>query len=329
MKPAEVRAQIASGKTGPLYLLVGDDPQSRHDLALEFGGLVEEGLHAFNVESFYANEAGSAGARDQMIAGILGTARTLPMMAPRRVVLVHDAERLLSPKRAKDDDEAEPPPEPAGRKKKASPTSPTEDLEAYLASPEPMTTLVFVAGAMDANRRLVKLVRKHAATVDSGTLASAQDATAWIRKRLEKDELTIEPRAIAVLLETTGLSLGRIRAEIEKIVLYAAGESAVTERHVRDLVVPETEPGEGPAVGMAVKDGDARRALRELAALFEAGVVPQPILGQIRWGAGALRPPDRVKWALERVLETDIRMKSSAGNPQHLLECLVVELCGR
>ena len=47
----------------------------------------------------------------------------------------------------------------------------------------------------------------------------------WITKRLEKDELTIEPKALTLLLETTGLSLGRIRAEIEKLVLYAAGES--------------------------------------------------------------------------------------------------------
>ena len=57
MKPAEVRAQINAGKTGPLYLLEGDDLQSRHDLALEFASMVDEGLQAFNVESFYANEA--------------------------------------------------------------------------------------------------------------------------------------------------------------------------------------------------------------------------------------------------------------------------------
>src|SRR5690349_21071850 len=98
MKPAEVRAQIAAGRTGPLYLLEGDDLQSRHDLALEFASLVEEGLQAFNVESFYANEATTSGARDQMMAAILATARTLPMMAPRRVVIVHEAERLLSPR---------------------------------------------------------------------------------------------------------------------------------------------------------------------------------------------------------------------------------------
>jgi DNA polymerase III delta subunit len=254
------------------------------------------------------------------------------MMAPRRVVLVHEAERLLSPKKSKEDEVDErPAPEAAasGRKRRVAAMSPVEELEAYLEAPEPMTTLVFVAGPLDGNRRLVKLVRRHAAVIDCGSLGSAHEAGAWIRKRLEKDELTIEPRALLLLLEATGLGLGRIRAEVEKLVLYAAGESTVSERHVRDLVMPQSEPGEGPAVGMAIRDGDARRALRELGALLDAGVVPQPILGQIRWGAGQLRPAERVKRALGLVLDIDLKMKTSAGNPRHLLERLVVELCGR
>ena len=102
-----------------------------------------------------------------------------------------------------------------------------------------MTTLVFVAGALDgtpAARQAAAQARRRRRLRHRST--SPQDAAAWIRKRLEKDELAIEPKAIALLLETTGLSLGRIRAEVEKLVLYAAGESTVTERHMRDLVVP-------------------------------------------------------------------------------------------
>lgn len=328
MKPAEVRAQIKAAQTGPLYLLTGDDLQSRHDLALEFAAVVDEGLQAFNVENFYGNEAGSAGARDQMMGAILATARTLPMMAPRRVVVVHDAEKLLSPRKAADED-AEPLPDVkgAGRKKRAG--TPAEDLEAYFAEPEPMTTLVFVAGQLDAGRRLVKAIRRKAAVVDCGSVGSEQEAAAWIQKRLEKDELGIDPRAIRLLLATTGLSLGRIRAEVEKIVLYAAGESAVTEQHIRDLVMPETEPDKGPAVGIAIREGNARKALQELDALLEAGIVPQPILGQIRWGAGQLRSAARVKRALDLVLDTDLKMKSSAGEPRYLLERLVIDLCAR
>src|SRR5688572_10449523 len=147
--PAEIRKLIKTGNAGPLYLLEGDDLQSRHDLALEFANLVEEGLQAFNVESFYANEATNVAGRDQLIGALLSAARTLPMMAPRRVVIVHEAERLLAPKRGKDDEDA-PDAEP-GRKAKRGAT-PAEELEAYVEKPEPMTALVFVAGSLDANR---------------------------------------------------------------------------------------------------------------------------------------------------------------------------------
>lgn len=319
-----MRQQIASGETAPLFLLEGDDLQSRHDLALEFTGLVEEGLQAFNVESFYGNEAGAAAARDQMIAAILVTARTLPMMVPRRVIIVHEAERLLSPRRAKDEETK---PEAPGKRRKAA-LSPAEDLEAYLESPEPMTTLVFVAGPLDGNRRLVKLLRKHAEVVDCGSLETSADAAKWVRTRLERDELTIEPKALSLLLEATGLSLSRIRAEIEKLVLYAAGESAITAAHVRDLVMPQNEPGEDFALGKAIWNGSAKDALAEIGAQLEAGAQAPMILGQIRAAAGRLRPDGRVKSALDSIFETDLAIKSSAGEPRYLLERLVVEICG-
>lgn len=323
--PAEIRKLIKSGKTGPLYLLEGDDLQSRHDLALEFANLVDEGLQAFNVESFYANEATNASGRDQLIGALLSTARTLPMMADKRVVIVHEAERLLAPKRAKDDDDgdAEVP------KKGKRGTTPAEELEAYVENPEPMTTLVFVAGSLDAGRRIVKLLRKHADVVDCGSLESPRDASMWIQKRLEKDELTIEAKALNLLLETTGLSLGRIRAEIEKLVLYAAGESTITTAHVKDLVIPENESEGVFALIDAVRNSNAPKALLEISALFDAGVQPPLILGQLRAAAIQLRNDARVRNGLEAVMRTDVAIKSSAGTPQHLLECLAVELCAR
>ena len=324
--PAEIRKLIKSGKTGPLYLLEGDDQQSRHDLALEFANLVDEGLQAFNVESFYANEATNASGRDQLIGALLSTARTLPMMADRRVVMVHEAERLLAPKRGKDDDDQG---ELDLPKKGRKGTSPAEELEAYVENPEPMTTLVFVAGSLDANRRIVKLLRKHADVVDCGTLESAKDAALWIQKRLEKDELTIDQKALNLLLQTTGLSLGRIRAEVEKLVLYAAGESTITTAHVKDLVIPENESEGVFALIDAVRMSNAPKALLEISALIDAGVQPPLILGQLRAAAIQLRNDVRVRNGLEAVLRTDVAIKSSAGTPQHLLECLAVELCSR
>ncbi|MCA1586024.1 MAG: DNA polymerase III subunit delta, partial [Acidobacteria bacterium] len=321
-----VRKQIAARDTAPLYLLEGDDLQSRHDLALEFAAMVDEDLHAFNVEHFYANEATTASARDQLIGALLSAARTLPMMVPRRVVVLHEAERLLSPRKAKDE-EPEAPPPAVGRGKKSGTPTPVEELEAYFGSPEPLTTMIVLAGPLDANRRLVRAVRKHAIVVNCGTLDTPADAARWIRDRLAKDRMAIEPSAIALLLEGTGLALGRVRAEIDKLVLYAAGESTVTARHVRDLVLPQNEPGTDFALGRAIWNGNAAQALREIAAQLDEGGQPPLILGQIRAAAGRLRPDSKIKSGLEAVFLTDLAIKSSAGDPRFLLERLVVELC--
>jgi len=249
-------------------------------------------------------------------------------MSPRRVIIVHEAETLLAPKRAgKDEDEGQGSLDLVKKGKRG--TTPVEELEAYFEKPEPMTTLVFVAGGLDGNRRLVKVLRKRADCVDCGSLESPRDAALWIQKRLDKDELTIEPKALSLLLETTGLSLGRIRAEIEKLVLYAAGESAVTANHVRDLVLPQSEPGEDFALGKAIWNADAAGALREIAAQIDAGAQPPMILGQIRAAAIRLRPDSRIKNSLDAVFRTDLAIKSSVGAPRFLLERLVVEICGR
>mgnify|MGYP006267347567 FL=1 len=327
---AEIRKQIKSGKTGPLYLLEGDDLQSRHDLGLEFANVVDEGLQAFNVQSFYANEATNQGAREQLIGALLSNARTLPMMAPRRVIVVHEADRLLAPKRGKDDEDGETVvPAGKGGKAKRVALTPAEELEAYVEHPESMTTLVFVSGPLDANRRIVKLLRKHADVVDCGSLHDAREAATWITKRVEKDELTIEAKAITLLLQATGLTLGRIRPEVEKLILYAAGESTISVAHVRDLVVPQDESDGTFALMDAVQNANAARALREVSIMIDGGVQPPVILGQLRAATVKLRPDARVKNGLEAVFRTDQAIKSSAGTPQYLLECLVVELCAR
>lgn len=301
--------------------------QSRNDLAQEFFAVVDEGLHAFNVETLHAADASSASARDQLVNALLSSARTLPMMSPRRLVLVHDAERLLSPKRAKDEEEPPAVVSPAGKRKRAA--TPIEELEAYFETPEPMTTVVFVAGQLDANRRLVKLLRQHAIAVDSGSLASPADADRWIKARLEKDEMWIEQKAMSLLLDATGLDLGRIRSDIEKLILYASGETSITTAHVREMVIPQEEPGEGFVMGEAFRNMDVRLALREIGAQLDSGIQPPQVLGQIRAAAHWLRPDSKIRPAIEAVFQTDLAIKSSAGTPRHLLERLVIELCGK
>jgi DNA polymerase III delta subunit len=94
------RQHIASGKTRPVYLLVGDDEWEIADLVEGFSDLVDEGFRAFNVERIYASERPSEAESAAVLAS-----RGLPMMSPRRVVLLLRADKLLKPKRKKGEGE--------------------------------------------------------------------------------------------------------------------------------------------------------------------------------------------------------------------------------
>ncbi|MGQ0733024.1 MAG: DNA polymerase III subunit delta [Acidobacteriota bacterium] len=323
---AEVRRQIKAGDTAPLYLLQGDDLRSSHELAVEFAAVIDEGLQAFNVQGFHANQATTAGQRDQLIGELLAAARTLPMMSPRRVILVHQAEALLSPRKARDEPEAAP---PDTARKRGRTSTPAEELEQYLEAPERLTTVVFVAGDLDGNRRLVKLVRQHAVNVDCGSLESDAEAKQWTAAWCQQKGRTIAPAAVAALVETCGRHRGRLRGELEKVLLFAGSEAEISAAHVRAVVMPQSEPGEDFALGRAIWANNAKAALRELAALSDAGVPAFLVLGQIRAAVGRLQPDARVRPALDAVFRTDLAIKSSVGEPQFQLERLIVELLTR
>src|SRR5215212_7727791 len=99
LTPAAVRKQIQSGATDPIYLLQGEDDIEKSALASEFAGLVEEGLRAFNVERIHAGDLTTGDRLADGVASLIAAVRTLPMMVPRRVVVVVQAETLLAPKR--------------------------------------------------------------------------------------------------------------------------------------------------------------------------------------------------------------------------------------
>jgi DNA polymerase III delta subunit len=152
--PQTVRQQIKQGKPQPIYLILGDDEAEMSRLAAALSTLVEDELRAFNIERIYAGEKGASP------ASIVESSRTLPMMGDRRVVVVLRAERILKPKRRGkplDDEDAD---------EEAEPPSDLDVLEAYVRSPEPMTTLVFVAADVDRSRKLYKSLSKQATIVE-------------------------------------------------------------------------------------------------------------------------------------------------------------------
>jgi DNA polymerase-3 subunit delta len=313
LTPAAVRRQIKGGTTDPIYLLQGDDEVEKAALASEFAELVDEGLRAFNVERIAGGDLTSGDKLADAVGSLIAAARTLPMMAPRRVVVVPHADALLVPKR--DSETA---------------TRALDQLEALLGSPERQTTLVFVADAVDRRSRMYKLFQKHATVVDCGVIGDQADAERWVRARIAAAGADIEPGAARLLAERAGPDLKRLRGDIDRLVLYALGQKRISIDDVRAVAGPAALQDDW-AMTNAIEARQAGEALRQLALLLDAGAPPEKILGQLGWLVRSKFPaiaPGNLRSAVDALFRTDLDLKRSAGDPRVLLERLVVELCG-
>jgi DNA polymerase-3 subunit delta len=325
--PQAVRKQLAQGKADSIYLIVGDDEAEMSHLSADVSALVEDELRAFNLERMYAGEKGVT------TASIVESARTLPMMADRRVIVVLRAERILKPKRRGKDEPPDDDEEPAGD---------LDVLEAYVQKPEPLTTLVFVASDVDRSRRLYKSIQKHATIVECWGLKGGKDARvdlrqvartaeALVRQAVADAGQQIDPAAARLVAERAGIDIATLRGDLERLLLYAAGKPKIDLRDVQEIVSAETAQDDW-AVTNAIQRGDTAEALRQVALALESGGVPYMILGQLGWFVREKLPGTdsrRVPAAVEALFRTDLELKSSGGDPRVLLERLVVELCRR
>jgi len=323
LTPSAVRNQIAAGTADPIYLLQGEDDVEKSALAGEFAELVEEGLRAFNVDRIHAGEWTSGDKIADGVALIIAAVRTLPMMAPRRVVMVLQAETLLTPKRESE----------AG-------TRAIEDLERLVASPEPQTTVVFVSAPLDGRLRIAKLLQKHATVVACGLLEDVAAAQQWVRARVEQEGVEIDPAAAHLLAELAGFparpgdkgpggDVGRLRGEVDRLLLYALGQKRITIEDAREVVGGAALQNDW-AIANAIEAGQAAEALRQLALTLDTGAPTEKVLGQLAWLVRSKFPmiaPADVGRAIDALFRTDLDLKRSAGDPRVLLERLVVELC--
>ena len=303
LSPTALRAQLAAGKVGPLYLLLGADAVERSAVAGEFASLVEEELRPFNLERLHG--------ADTTADAVIDAANVFPMLAPRRIIIVVEAERLLTPKR--ESREAE---EQAAR------------LEAFIDDPSPAAVVIFECGALDMRRRVSKQLLRQAQVVDCGTIEDQAAAEKWVRARAAQENVPLEPEAVRALVERAGLDVGRLRGALERVSLYAMGQKTVSAADVSASVSAEPEAQADFGVGKAIWRDDVRGALRELGLALDSGAAAVMLLGQLRAAAERL-PPARVPAALTAVLRTDLALKSSGGEASVLLERLVVELCAR
>jgi DNA polymerase-3 subunit delta len=328
-----VRTHIKQRALQPVYLFVGEDVKLASRMVDALEGTIDEADRPFAVDRVYAGETGG------FPVDIAASCRSLPMLGDRRVVIVMRAERLLKPKRAGkagDDDEES---EESGDADSA--TSDMTPLEEYLAAPSDFATLVFVASEIDRTRRFTKQLVAKGHVVEFGGIradrpAGQRDAdavaTQWVKDEMAREGRTIEAAAVSMLVSRAGGDISKLRGDLERLLLFTQGRPTITVGDAEEVATDAAGVQDDWGLTNAIGDGDAARALREVALRFDRGDSPHGMVGQLRWWVSnrlAEGAPDRVKAALDALLRTDLALKSSGGDDRVLLERLVVELAGR
>lgn len=337
MTPEQALAQAREGELGPVYLVAGEE---RH--------LASEVVRALRDAALAGGTPGLN--EDQMVAGetsaraVLAAARTLPMFAKRRLVVLRSLERW-----------------DAQGEKKASAES-LDLLADYLDDPSPSTVLLLVAGKLDKRRRLYLSAQKKGFLVACDPL-SRDALPGWITRAARERGHTVAPGVADLIAELAGPDLGAVSDAVERVCLFAGKGAELTEDHVAECVV-RLRPTTVWELVDAVGRRDAGAALSTLARVYDPSDRGLRLVGVLAWSARQLlkfesatragaRPEEAAKRAgappfkakdlakqvqrvsrpeLEAWLETlaglDLALKGGSKRPpQAVLEHAILELC--
>jgi DNA polymerase-3 subunit delta len=235
-------AGIERGEVDPIYCLHGAerylvDRCLQAIRAAVLGGPAAA-FAAFNQDVFDLKET--------PIGTVVSTARTLPMMAARRLVIAKGIDGVKA-----DDLTA---------------------LVAYVANPNPQACLVLVGEKVDTRFKVFQSLRKAGFLHEFAPLRD-RELGAWLQREARARKVTISPDAVASLAEAAGPELGRLSQALEQLVLYAGARAAITLDDVEALI-PETRQRSVFELTKAIGDGDVARALRILTNMFRNREAP-------------------------------------------------------
>ncbi len=253
MTPGEAVDQAKKGQLLPLYLVAGEERLLRDDVvgALREASLAG-GIPAFNEDRFTAGEVD--------VEVVIAAARTVPMMARRRFVLVRGAERW-------DAKEAE--------------TSPFDRLAEYASAPVDSTCLVITASKIDGRRKLALAARKQGFLVVCETLDD-RALPRWIAERFAAKGHTIDRDVAELLAALAGPGLSPVDDAVERLSLYAGPGAPIDEEAIAACVA-RVRTDDTWALVDAVGARDLGRALRTLADAYDPRERGLPLLGALAW----------------------------------------------
>jgi DNA polymerase III subunit delta len=321
--------QNLSDSISPLYLIYGDEEFFINEaLTLLEKASLGDGGRDFNFDSFYAKESS--------ISTILDVAETLPMMVPRRVVIVRDADKWSE--------------------------SEWSQIDSYLQRPSETTVLVLVMKGIDKRKKAHKRLLEMTSHYEMKKPYDNQ-IPQWINYIAKKWNCEIEPDAVSLLHQFVGASLMDVNNEIQKLSQFLGDNNRITVKDVIS-VVSNIKVQSVFDLSRAIGDCDKAQALLCLSQLLTHGQNEVGILALVSRHVRILRSVKKAKkegakgaqlaskagvspyflteyeqqarhWSEKKIektfralLDTDRALKSSPVSSHIWLENFVIQTCG-
>lgn len=324
----DVTKRAEKGSLEPVYVLVGNE-RLLIDRAVDAVRKAVDSMGApgFNIEVFDG--------KGLEAAPVICAARTLPMMADMRMVLLRHAEAMTPSEQTK--------------------------LADYLGDPSDSTCLVLTAAKLDGRQKLAKTAKKQGYLVEAKAPRGRQ-LRDFIQAEAAAREHNIAPQAIEALLDAVGDDLAAIDDAMERLSLFVgAGQridadavmQCVTRVRVESIwslvdAIGLKDRRKGIAAAQSLLDDRepplrllamVARQLRIVARMREAlseGLRPQEAAkraGAPPFKAGDLTESarcftaDSLGKAFSLIAETDRALKRSKRPADVILQNAVLELC--
>jgi DNA polymerase-3 subunit delta len=182
-------------------------------------------------------------ADEARIADVLDELRTLPFLAPRRVVLIKDAEPFVKEN--------------------------VSYLENYLDDPSPSGVLILTATAWDKRRSLHKKLQKSGTLMELEKMKSSQMPAYVTSYAHQTCGIRLDHQCSRSLVELVGDDPGRLCREMDKLAIFVAPKKTVTPQDIEQLIGKNRMFGAFEVID-AINAGQIAPALSRLRNMFEA-----------------------------------------------------------
>ncbi len=280
----QIEQSLKAGQIKPVYLFYGEESFLIEESLKQIrAAALAEGIEDFNYDLFYGNELDAFQVKDAV--------ETLPMMSPRRMVVLRELQDLKESHRSA--------------------------LESLILDPIESTVFVMTASKIDKRQRFFKSILKSGVVVEFKRLYSEQVA-GWIRQLAQREGLQIEAGAVDLLQQLVGGNLSELQWEVKKLAQFV-GEGK--QGRVEDVleVVSRVRMESVFELTAAIGAQDQVRALMCLVQLLEYG---QNEVGVLSLITRHLRILKAIKQGLREGLSGP-KLSARAGVPPYFIRSYV------